>query len=57
VEAKLAAREANPSLRYFADRLELNHAVQIAREPEGFKNVFTSAGVILALAAHFLSLI
>jgi len=57
VEAKLTARDADPNLRYFADRLKPNYAVQIVREPQGFKGVFTSAGVILAPAVHFLSLI
>jgi hypothetical protein len=33
------------------------YAVQIVRNPEGFKGVFVSAGVIVAPATHFLSLI
>jgi hypothetical protein len=57
VEAKLTARDADPNLRYFADRLKPKYAVQIVREPQGFKGVFTSAGVILTPAVHFLSLI
>ena len=57
LEAKLTARDADPNLRYFADRLKPNYAVQIVRDPQGFKGVFTSAGVILAPAVHFLSLI
>jgi len=57
VEAKLTACDADPNLRYFTDRLKPNYAVQIVREPDGFKRVFTSAGVILAPAVHFLSLI
>jgi hypothetical protein len=27
----------DPSLRYFADRLKPNDAVQVVRNPEGFK--------------------
>jgi len=57
VETKLAAGDVDPSLRYFAERLKPKYAVQVVREPKGFKNIFTSAGVILAPAIHFLSLI
>ena len=57
IETKLTAHDADPSLKYFAERLKPNYAVQIAREPQGFKGVFNSAGVTLAPAVHFLSLI
>lgn len=56
-EAKLTARDTDPNLRYFADRLKPNYAVQVVRNPEGFKSVFSSAGVTLAPAVHFLSFI
>jgi len=57
VETKLAARDPDPNLKYFADRLKSKYSVQIVRNPEGFKGVFISAGVIVAPATHFLSLI
>ena len=56
-KAKLAARDPDPNLKYFADRLKPKYSVQIVRNPEGFKGVFISAGVIVAPATHFLSLI
>ena len=57
VETKLTARDPDQNLRYFADRVKPKYTVQVVREPQGFQSVFTSAGVILAPAAHFLSLI
>ncbi len=56
-KAKLAARDPDPNLKYFADRLKSKYSVQIVRNPEGFKGVYISAGVIVAPATHFLSLI
>jgi hypothetical protein len=57
VETKLAAGAIDRSVRYYAERLKPRYAVQVVREPRGFKNVFTSNGVTLAPAVHFLSLI
>ena len=57
VETKLAASNPDPNLKYFADRLKSKYSVQIVRNPEGFKGVFISSGVIVAPATHFLSLI
>jgi hypothetical protein len=57
VETKLTARDVDPNLRYFSDRLKPSYTIQIVRDPQGFKGVFTSAGVILSPAVHFLSLI
>jgi predicted AAA+ superfamily ATPase len=57
IETKLTAGDVDPNLRYFAERLKPKYAVQAVREPQGFKGVFASAGVILAPATHFLSLI
>jgi len=57
VETKLAAGDVDPNLKYFAERLKPKYAVQVVREPKGFKSGFTSAGVILVPATHFLSLI
>jgi predicted AAA+ superfamily ATPase len=57
VETKLTARDIDPNLRYFAQRLKPSYTIQIVREPQGFKGVLESAGVILAPAVHFLSLI
>jgi len=57
IETKLTARDPDPNLMYFFDRLKPNYAVQVVREPQAFKNVFASAEVILAPAVHFLSLI
>lgn len=56
VEAKLTASDADSNIKYFADRLKPRYTVQVVREPKGFKNVFTSAGVMLTPATHFLSL-
>ncbi len=57
VEAKLAASAVDSNLRYFADRLKPRYSVQVVREPKGFKSVFTSAGVMITPATHFLSLL
>lgn len=57
VEAKLRARDADPNLRYFADRLKPKYVVQCVRKPEDFNNVYTSKDIILTPAIHFLSII
>lgn len=57
VEAKLTASDADPCLRYFAERLRPGYVIQVVRKPQGFTTVFTSGGVMLAPAVHFLSLI
>jgi predicted AAA+ superfamily ATPase len=57
VEAKLTARDVDPNLRYFFDRLKPRYAVQCVRNPEGFNNVYTSEDIILTPAEHFLSII
>lgn len=57
VEAKLTASEVDPHLRYFAERLKPKYVVQVVRNPQGFKRVFNSSGVLLAPAVYFLSLI
>ncbi len=54
IEAKLAASEADSSLRYFADRLKPRYTVQIVRRPEGFKNAFMSGGILMAPATQAL---
>lgn len=57
VEAKLSARDVDPSLLYFAERLKPRYAVQVVRNPEGFKSTMTTSGVILTPASEFLSLV
>jgi hypothetical protein len=57
VETKLTAREVDPNLRYFVERLKPRYAVQCVRKPEGFDHVYTSKDVILTPADHFLSAI
>jgi len=57
VEAKLKARDADPNLRYFANRLKPKYVVQCVREPESFNTVYTSKDIILTPAIHFLSII
>jgi predicted AAA+ superfamily ATPase len=57
VETKLTASDVDSTLRYFADRLKPEYAVQVVREPEKFKSIFTSRGVMSTSAAHFLSFI
>ncbi len=56
IEAKLSARDIDPSLRYFSERLKPRYTVQIVRKPEGFKSTMTSSGVILTPATEFLAL-
>jgi hypothetical protein len=57
VEAKLSARDIEPSLLYFAERLKPRYAVQVVRKPEGFKSTMTTSGIIPTPAREFLALI
>lgn len=57
IEAKLAASEVDPSLMYFLNQLKPRHAIQVVRNPQGFKSIMISKGVIITPAVHFLSLI
>jgi predicted AAA+ superfamily ATPase len=57
IEAKLSARDVDPSLLYFAQRLKPLHAVQVVRNPEGFNTTMTTSGAILTPAAEFLAII
>jgi uncharacterized protein len=57
VEAKQSARDIDASLLYFAERLKPRYAVQVVRNPEGFRTTMTTSGVIMAPAAEFLALI
>lgn len=54
VEAKLSDREADPSLRYFEERLKPRYAVQVIRESSLPRR---QGRILLVPAAHFLSLI
>jgi uncharacterized protein len=57
VEAKLSARDLDSSLLYFAERLKPRYAVQVVRNPEGFRTTMTTSGVIMTPAVEFLALI
>jgi hypothetical protein len=57
VEAKVAAAEPDPHIRYFAERLKAKHAVQVVREPQRFKHTFISNRITMTPASEFLSLI
>lgn len=57
VEAKTSAADADPSLKYFAERLKPQHVVQVVREPQRFNRTFTSAGITMSPGVEFLSLI
>ncbi|MEW6511376.1 MAG: ATP-binding protein [Bacteroidota bacterium] len=57
IEAKLSARVVDSSLRYFSERLKPKFTIQVVRHPEGFRTTMTTAGVIMAPAGEFLSLI
>ena len=57
VEAKLSARDIDGSLSYFAERLKPQYAVQVVRNPEGFRTTMSTSGVIMTPAAEFLALI
>ena len=54
IEAKLTASSVDPSLLYFAERLKARYAIQIVRNPERFKNAFTTNGVVLTPATQAL---
>ncbi len=57
VEAKTSAADADPSLKYFAERLKPQHVVQVVREPQRFNRTFTSEGITMSPGVEFLSLI
>ena len=54
IEAKLAASDIDPSLRYFAERLKPRYVIQIVRNPERFVNAFTTNGMLLTPATQAL---
>jgi hypothetical protein len=56
IEAKLSAKEIDPSIRYFRERLRPRYALQVIRNAESFKRTLTTDGVILTSAAEFFSL-
>lgn len=56
VEAKLSARDVDANLLYFTQRLKPKYAVQVVRNPQGFRSTMTTSGVMLTPAAEFLSL-
>ena len=57
IEVKLSARDVDPSLLYFAERLKLQFVVQVVPDPDGFKSAMTTSGAILTPASEFLVLI
>jgi hypothetical protein len=56
IEAKLSAKEIDPSIRYFRERLRPRYALQVVRNAESFKRTLTTDEVILTSAAEFFSL-
>lgn len=56
MEAKLKARDIDPSLRYFKERLKPKHSVQIVRNPERFTKAFYSDGILIVPAAQALAI-
>ncbi|MBI5216019.1 MAG: ATP-binding protein [Ignavibacteriae bacterium] len=56
IEAKLSARDIDPSLRYFSERLKPRYTVQVVRKPEGFTTTINTSGIILTPAKEFLAL-